>query len=162
MNDNLLKVYSFLMHKSIPFKRYCHASCTTDSEWMAILKKMNVPCSFVHTSIFSLPDENFLCFLQELSESKENSSEILLQKVEPVPILQKERIFQRFDCNENTLSPLAFVLDLQNEFSVTFSDSLRESEYLCFPCIDDTESIIMSYSDFLEYFIPATGIKIIQ
>lgn len=162
MNDNLLKVYSFLMHKSIPFKRYCHASCTTDAEWMASLKKMNVPCSFVKTSFFSLPDENFLCFLQELSEPKENFPKIFLQEAKPVSVLQRERIFQRFDCNENTLSPLAFVLDLQNEFTVAFSDLLMESEHLCFPCIDDTESIIMSYSDFLEYFIPATGIKIIK
>lgn len=161
MNERLLQIYSFLMRHSVPFSRYCHAPCTTDEEWKAALKKMNIPCALVHTSLLSLPDGSVLFFLQELSENQDAAESPVLRGTEPFSLFHTEKILRSLCCDEHTLSPLSLVLGFQKSFAVAVSSVLRKSEYLCFPCGDNSESIIMRAADFLEHFAPAAGIKII-
>ena len=148
------------MRESVPFNRYCHAPCATDAEWKSALKKMNIHSALVHTSLVASADGSVLFSMQELSEAKEIISEHLSAPL--VPLVYREKIFRRFECDEHTLSPLLLIFDSQNEFSVALSDLLKRSESLCFPCADNSESITMSAADFLEYFVPAAGIRIIR
>lgn len=159
MNEASLYIHSFLMHKDIPFLRYCHAECASRKDWQAAVKKLNVKALPVFSSVRGMPAQDGAgkrAFLLELSAA---------DKAEPdsgwmLGAAQGDAL-RMLRCSEATLSPLSLVFDKEKHFYLSVSPELCKEKLLCFPCADARESVVLSYGDFMERFVPEACIRLL-